>query len=393
MSAKIAFLTAAVSRKAGGLYDAMRFLARSMAEQQESEVKVFGLADRFTALDLGGWGALKVSSFNTRGPSAFGYSPKLSKALYEYSPDVVHAHGLWMYPSVCSLRLHRTRNARVVISPHGMLDEWAIRNGALKKKLAGFAYEGNHLRAASCLHALCNSEAASFREYGLKNPICVIPNGVHLPSSRSAPVAGWRRLLPERAKVLLFLGRIHPKKGLAALIEGWHLAKASSMDSSLWHLVVAGWEDGKHQAELLSMVDALGISGSIHFVGPQFSEEKEATYRSSDAFVLSSFSEGLPMTVLEAWSYGLPVVITPECNLPEGFENNAAIRVDTTPIGISRGLESLFSTPPSELVKIGARGRMLAAERFAWDQSGKQMLEVYRWVLGGRDRPECVIVD
>lgn len=126
--------------------------------------------------------------------------------------SLLHIHGLWMYPSVACMQWSRGKRPYLV-SPHGMLDGWALRNSAWKKILAARLYENRHLRGAACLNALNESEAASIRAYGLRNPVCIVPNGVDLPDQR--PTLGGGE------KVCLFLGRLHPKKGLPALLSAW----------------------------------------------------------------------------------------------------------------------------------------------------------------------------
>jgi poly(glycerol-phosphate) alpha-glucosyltransferase len=127
------------------------------------------------------------------------------------------------------------------------------------------------------------------------------------------------------------------------------------------------------------------------FWGPAFGAEKTQLFRSADAFILPSLSEGLPMAVLEAWAHGLPVVITPECNLSEAFMDEAAIRINPDAQSISVGLEELFSMPDSELQAMGARGRQLVEQRFSWKMIAHQMKQVYDWLVGGGVEPECVI--
>ena len=301
-----------------------------------------------------------------------------------------------------------------MISPHGMLDPWAVRNSRWKKIPAYWLYERAHLHGASVMRALCESEATSFRTFGLKNPIIIIPNGIDLPEEEKG----------ERLKVkgesgkrtLLFLGRIHPKKGLTNLIRAFKQAlddRPSSLDVP-WQLVIAGWDQGGHEAELMKLCEELGLSFShkmhknhkasdqaldarrstlyseVIFWGPAFGDDKKSLLRSADAFILPSFSEGLPMSVLEAWAHGLPVVITPECNLPEGYAADAAIRVETGVESIAQGLDSLFSMSDADLKEMGARGKELVRQKFTWQTVAEEMKQVYDWMLGGGAPPSCV---
>lgn len=387
---KVGFLTASLSRRAGGVYDATRFLARGLHYMPHCQVAAFGLADDDTGQDAAGWGDIRTVAAEVRGPRAFGCAPALADKVDAWAPDVLHAHGLWMYPSAVSRAWSRRWRRPYVVSPHGMLDPWAVRNSRWKKKLAAVLYENAHLRGAACIHALCEAEAQAIRAYGLSNPICVIPNGVELPVEKLAGAPAWASALPAGAKVLLYLGRIHPKKGLRELILGWHLAFTQGGVPDEWHLVIAGWDQGGYELELKTLVDGLCIADRIHFVGPQFDDSKRLTYQMADAFALPSFSEGLPMAVLEAWAYGLPVLMTPQCNLPEGFAAGAALKIEPDADSVAGGLTRLFALPQLERMEMGARGRKLAEARFSWPTIAEQMLSVYRWALGQGERPACV---
>jgi poly(glycerol-phosphate) alpha-glucosyltransferase len=187
---------------------------------------------------------------------------------------------------------------------------------------------------------------------------------------------------------MLFLSRVHPKKGLPALIEA--MAAVPGPEAARWHLVVAGWDQGGHQAELEALAAAKGLNRRVHFVGPVFGEEKRASLAAADAFVLPSLSEGLPMAVLEAWAFRLPVLMTPQCNIPEGARHGAAIEADPTVAGLTEGLLRLAAMPGDELRAMGDSGRALVENHFAWTAIGERMVEVYRWASAGGAAPSCV---
>ena len=391
---KIGVLTMLISRQSGGVLRAVRSLALDLSNVG-CGVSVFSGEDSNTAVDLRHWRALHVTTMARYGPSFFGYMPSLYSALRDAELDLLHTHGLWMYPSVAALRFHRKEKQPLVISPHGMLDPWALRNSAWKKRLAGRFYENAHLRAAACLHALCSSEYESMRAYGLHNPVAIIPNGVDLPGESHDPhQPDWVDLLPAESRVLLFLSRIHPKKGLSNLLHAWARVKHESPSATKpWRLVIAGWQQGRHQEDLERLCVALGLDESVHFVGPQFDERKAACLNRADAFVLPSISEGLPMAVLEAWAYRLPVLMTPQCNLPEGFEAKAAVEMVAEAASIGEALKKLFDMAEFERLEMGDRGRALVEERFTWPAVAASMCAVYAWLLGQGPQPSCVITD
>jgi poly(glycerol-phosphate) alpha-glucosyltransferase len=420
---KAGLLTSSISRKGGGLLHAVCGLALALRERG-LPLEVFSLEDEWANEDTALWHPIFPQTFRVAGPGAFGYAPGLVAGLQSADLDLLHVHGLWMYPSSAALAWQRRSGRRHIVSPHGMLDPWAVNRSRWKKRLVGTLFEGAHLREANCLHALCPSEAEAIRAYGLSNPICVIPNGIDLPESREQKVESrnppWQGQIEPGRKVLLFLSRIHSKKGLVNLIRAWsEIQKAESRKQKAeeWVLAIAGWDEIGHEAELKSLATELAIpwadvrtggttgqdnrttgprsvvSGqwSVVFLGPQFGEDKAVCYQSCDAFILPSFSEGLPMAVLEAWSYGKPVLMTPECNLPEGFAAEGAIRIETTVEGIGGGLRQLFEMSATQRSRMGANGLDLVARQFTWDKIALDMRRVYDWVLGGGPKPGCVI--
>jgi len=394
MSFKVSMLAPYVSRRAGGLMGCVRNLSRFLANEHPLHIDIIGVEDEFTAADGATWEGLSVHIVPSK-HAAFRYAPALLHQLSSLTPDLVHTHGIWTYLSVTAVRWSRS-NGRVtprpyVVSTHGMLDPWALHNSRWKKIIAGFAFERRHLKNAACIHAINRGEAAAIRAFGLKNPICIIPNGVEVPASNAADrTPPWATDMVGNRKVLLYLGRLHPKKGLSILLRGWKEAFKHEKD---WILVIAGWDQGGHRRELEQLTRELKISDSVHFTGPLFGEARDTAYQNADAFILPSLSEGQPLVVLEAWSYACPVIMTQECNLPEGFEKRAAIRMSATVEGAARALEELFALEESALQEIGRRGRDLVTDNFSWSQIASQMFAVYKWMLGRSTPPNCVLFD
>jgi len=378
---RVGFLVSSVSRKAGGLFQSVRGLAKAIASTN-ADVQVFGIRDEQSAVDLQEWQPLSVQAFRPR-VRLWGYSNELVPAMLNADLDILSVHGLWKYCSVGSHRWHRHTGRPYVVHPHGMLEPWAVRNAMWKKRVAALLYENQHLRGAACLRALSEAEAQSIRSYGLTNPICVIPNGVDLPK----PNESNPETRAVNQKTLLYLGRLHPKKNITNLIHACNETFKSHRGSGDdWVLAIAGWDQGGYESEL----KRIATGASVVFLGPQFGADKSKCYRDCDAFILPSLSEGLPMAVLEAWSYAKPVLMTPDCNLPEGFEANAALRIGTTPEEIAAGLRVLREMSDNERSEMGNRGHGLVATKFSWPQIGEQMQAVYQWVLSGGAAPESV---
>jgi poly(glycerol-phosphate) alpha-glucosyltransferase len=384
----VAIVCASVSRAGGGIFPIMQAHARQLTRMGVS-VSVLGLADAFSELDRSTWAPLWPRCMEPvhRG---FAYAPALARALLDVQLDIVHQHGLWLYPSIAVTRWRQRRRRPVVISTQGMLEPWALGSSWAKKAIAAQLFERSNLQLAACLHC-SQAEVEGVRRFGLKNPIAVLPNGIDLPQERvSQARPDW--LASDGRRALLFLGRLHPKKGIRETLDAWALLKATAPDIALaWRLVISGWDDGAHREFLIAHAHALGLADDVLFPGQAFGKEKDAVLANVDAFILASYSEGQPIAVLEAWSHALPVFITRGCNLAEGFTAGAAIEITTNPAELSATLARSLASP--KLASIGLRGRELVAQKFAWEMVVRELLAVYTWLARGGERPACVVLN
>ena len=374
---------ASASRKAGGILPIMQAHARELSRLGYT-VGVHGTRDEFSQADSNSWtwGQLHLVDPLV---SRFAYAPSLDRSLNEASHDIVHQHGLWLYPSIAVSRWRRRWDRPIVISTQGMLESWALANAGHKKRLAAWLFERANLEGAACIHC-SESEVAGIRAFGLKTPIAVIANGVDVPEA-GAKLARPAWLPDDGRRVLLFLGRLHPKKGIRETLEAWAiLAVKHRHITAAWRLVFAGWDDGDH-TKFATHARELGLA-DVLFPGPVYGDEKRAAFAHANAFILASYSEGLPMAILEAWSYGLPVFMTCGCNLPDGFAAGAAVEISTDPAALARVL--LDRLPGADLPAIGMRGRKLVKTQFSWPRIGTQLDAVYQWLARGGPKPDTV---
>lgn len=251
---RLAVVTDCLSREAGGMFDAVRRMTQELHSGGGVAIRVIG-GDDSAGRDLLEWRPLEVEIVKHYGPRSLGYSPELVDALRRHQPSIIEGHGLWKHTSVAVLRASRAIGCPYVVHPHGMLDPWAVRHSYWKKLLADLVYERRHLEGAACLRALNRSEANAFRAYGLRNPICIVPNGVDLPSTnQSSENRDGVRLdhsecgndgvpVLDGQKVLLYLGRVHPKKNIKGLLNAWASLR-TRLGRDHWVLAVAGWDQG-----------------------------------------------------------------------------------------------------------------------------------------------------
>lgn len=362
-------LTGSLSRRAGGLFQSVRSLSQAL-DRQGVAVRVIGLRDADTERDLEAWAPLSPIVVDVAGPAALGHAPGLDAHLC--NTDIVHQHGIWQLWSRAVVRFGRM--GPTMISPRGMLDPWARGNAAWKKRLAWAGWERRNLLRATFLHALAEAEAEAIRAVIPGAPVVVIPNGVTVGAE---PLATKRAVNP---RVCLFMARLHPKKGLARLFDQWAVLPQSTR--AAWRLEIAGPDEIGALAGLEAQVRALGLGDSVRFLGSLHGEAKADALARASAFVLPSYSEGLPIAVLEAWSAGLAVLMTRACNLPEGFEVGAAHEIGDDPADLAAGLAR------ADLPEMGALGRALVASRFDWDRIAARHIEVYRGMAQSNQRAE-----
>jgi glycosyltransferase involved in cell wall biosynthesis len=360
LSYRVALVTHYLNDLGGGVTQVVRDLEHYLSKA--AAVEVFGLNGSTHAF----------SSAKGIGFQRYGLDLTLSRRIVSWKPDIIHLHGIFTFVSHSALVSSGRCDVPLIVSPHGMLDSWALKNSRFKKQVFLALLENRVLKLASRVHALNSAEQFALYEIiNSKNKVCVIPNGISC-------LKVINQKCSEKRFKLLYLGRLHFKKGISELLQGLCLLKRSRPDL-LRNLEVnlVGWGDESYVAQMKRLTRSFGLTDFVYFRGPAFDEDKERYFATADAFILPSFSEGLPMAVLEAWSYALPVLMTPECNLPEGFENQAAMLIRANPESLASSIDVMLETPREKLRAMGRRGLELVRHKFSWDSVTRQYLSMY----------------
>lgn len=274
--------------------------------------------------------------------------------------DITHLHGLWGSHSLGAYLYSIRKNKGLVISPHGMLDKWALEQSKYKKSLSRLIYENKLWGKANYFHALNSNEALSIRELLPTANVVIIPNGVDIPYYKKIDFSSKRKIL--------FLGRLHRKKGIYELLSAWS-ALYSKLKNNI-ELHIAGWGDIDIQEKLKNM-DGVVYHGAVH------GEKKKNLLEICDGFILPSFSEGLPMTVLEAWSYGIPVMMSKACNLDVALKSGFAMEVDPSVDSIKKQLEAFAHMPNDELLALSELSLDFVRKNYDWSIIAEQHYELY----------------
>lgn len=331
-----------------------------------------------------------VRGFAPVGPRFLGYSPAMLRAADEEGNRfrVAHQHGIWTGMSRVTNRLRQRHHVPGVVAPHGSLEPRVVVKSGLKKRLALLGYESKNLKHAACLHATAPGEVSDFRQFGLSNPIAHIPNGISSEWARSVgDAAAFRRefRVPEGKRVLLFMARIAPKKGLPLLLHAFKALQPTVPD---WVLVIVGSDEDGHLAEVTALVAALGLESSVIFTGAIFGAHKRNAFEAAELFVLPSLSEGFPMVVLDALGAGVPSIVTQACEWEVIATQGCGWWVEASVDAIGVALAEGLSRTPGQLTAMGRVARELVVANYAWLGIAKKTSALYRWMVKAADRPE-----
>jgi glycosyltransferase involved in cell wall biosynthesis len=313
-------------------------------------------------------------------------SSGLVRALRDSAPSaaVIHNHGLWLMPNVYAGWEAARARTPLLIAPRGMLSLVALAFSRLKKRAFWNLLQGPVIRKAACMHATSEAEYQEIRAFGLANPVAIIPNGIDLPKPKEKASTSARA-----DRVVLSLGRIHPKKGLDRLVRAWAHVEPQY---PLWKLRIIGPAEAGHDAELRTLTTKLGLS-RVSIEGAIYDAEKQEAYQEADLFVLPTLNDNFAMTIAEALAAGIPAIST------KGAPWSG---LDTQGCGwwIEQGVEPLVAAlqegmamPREELKAMGAKGQTWMARDFSWDRVARKVIAVYRWLSRGSEPPATIRFD
>ena len=293
--------------------------------------------------------------------------------------DILHNNGLWMMPNVYPGRVARKRDIPYIVSPHGTLGEWPFRSGSKVKRLFWPLVQRPALDAVTCFHATAETEYGDIRRMGFRQPVVIIPYGIDVPEYVPKPGGPTR--------TLLYLGRIHPIKGLEFLLRAWGVVQYRFTD---WRLRIVGPNERGHRDEMQRLVENLKLE-RVEFVDPMYSERKLQEYREADLFVLPTRHENFGLVVVEALATGTPSIVTKGAPWSGLESHNAGWWIDVGVDPLVACLEDALSQPAEVLSEMGRKGRNWMVEDFSWVRVGQQMMVTYRWIINGGARPDWVI--
>ncbi|WP_309570412.1 glycosyltransferase [Deinococcus sp.] len=366
-----------LGRSASGVGEAVRALSRAQARRMPVGIV---LQDRPEAtFPLEEAAGIQLHRLPPHRLARFGFHPRFLSDSRLRGYDIVHQHSSWTAHSILSILLSYS-GARIVYTPHSALDPGLSGNGSFRKAVAWAVYERWVLRRAAAIHALSPRELADVRARGIRTPIAVIPNGVDDDVLDRPARPGHLRArlgLPEGRKVLLFMSRVHPVKGIDGLIS--QLAGQPDFRAS-WVLVVAGPGTPAFRAHLDALVQRHGLGDLIFFSEPLYDHDTLDAYDDCDGFVLPSLIEGMPLAVLKAMARRRAVLTTVATPIEEIDTERAGLRSGLSVAEREQALAAFLALDDEELAAMGERGHAAVARTYRWSQVSEMVQALYTWL-------------
>lgn len=374
---RLALTLPTLSPLGGGVAEAARLHVAALADAGFEEISIHTLDISMEKVDRAQWGKARLWLNGFIGPKSYSFAPKMLWTLLRSKPDIVHVHGVWQFHCLAVWLWSKLTGKPYVVTPHGMLEPWIRARSPGLKKAVSTLYQDRFLRGAAGFHLLTDKEVSDVAEYRTGQPADIIRNYVE-PFMSDGARPGWWKAGHEGRRVYLFLGRIHEKKGCMELCDAWE--RLSDEDPAFRHgslLVFCGWNDGLEGFE--ARVESLGRKhGNALFAGPQYGMDKNRSLDAATFFMLPSKSEGLPMAVLEAWAAGKPAILSPECNLPIGYQEGAAFETGFTVETIHASLVRTAGMSDEAIAVAGRKAAALAAREFSADRVRSALVDLYR---------------
>lgn len=296
---------------------------------------------------------------------------RLSRSLARES-EVLHTHGLWLHPNFATSRAAREADKPIVISPRGMLAPWALEQRKMLKRLMWSVVQRQYLADADLIHVTSDEEGEEVRRAGITSPLAVVPNGVDLTEFPLSQLQQARE--PGRRRVILFLSRVHPKKGIDLLLDAWRDVSPRHTDAKL---IIAGPGEPQHiEALRAELKDGRRLSRA-EYIGLVEGVERSRLLATATAVVLPSRNENYGMVVAEALASGTPVITTTNVPWPEINRRRCGWRVQAESVELGAAIDTALSVDSHELDAMGDRGRRLIEESHSTAAAAQQMEAAY----------------
>lgn len=357
---KVIHFIAGIDRKEGGTAEYMRLLGSELKNHLEI---IVATGKSSNPIEISG---VKIKFFETSVLRWFSMLKEFRTFLLYEQPDIVHINGIWSPQNWGFQKKAQELGIKVILSPHGMLEPWIMNQNPWKKNLGLFLYQKRAIQNARFLHATAEMEAVNIQSLGFKTPICIIPNGIDLND-----IKDFKRQYG--TKKIVFLSRIHPKKGIEILLEAWR-----NCDTNGWKLEIAGNGDENYKRLLSQSASDLK---NVDFVGAKYGEDKWDFLRSADVMVLPTHSENFGIVIAEALALGVPVITTEGTPWEDLDIYDCGWWINLSVSNLEKCISKVINTSADELEKMGRNGRKLIAEKYEIKNVANKITDLYKQTL------------
>lgn len=364
----LTFLTS-ISLKGGGPSRSVPMLVKGLAEEgMDVTLMTFRTEDMNThALDGTSAKLYILDGFDQK---------RIEDYVCQEKFDIIQIQSMWDLRYHKLVKIARNHGIPYIITPRGMLEPWSLAQKKWKKKLAMMVYQKADLQKAACIFTTADMEAQHVHDLGIKTFCSVIPNGIE---TEGYPC---RTSMDGVKKQVLFLSRIHVKKGIELLLEAWQSLQNTFPE---WKLVIVGNGEPGYIDSLKQKVRDMSLSDTVEIKDPVFGQAKVDLYQSSSLFVLPSFSENFGMVIAEAMSCGVPVVTTTNCPWEILNETHTGWCIELSSENLENTLKEAMSQDGILLYDMGQRASKLVVENFNYRNVAKRTIELYKKLIEQND--------
>jgi glycosyltransferase involved in cell wall biosynthesis len=297
--------------------------------------------------------------------------------------DLVHIHAIFSYPSTAAMAIARLYNVPYLIRPLGSLCQWSLEQSKKQKEIYLSLTQGllNHSHG---IHFTATPEKEEAKALGLTCPNFILPLGLEISESDAEPKLDLRShfKITNTDPILLFLSRIHPKKGIEPLLEA-----LSQLNNCNFNLILAGSGDADYESKIQQLIADKELTSRVHTIGFVQGSLKKQLLQGSDLFVLTSYSENFGIVVLEALAFGTPTLITSGVALAEWVKTHDlgwVCEPENDAIGVT--IEQALSNP-AELAEKGKRAEILTRKYYSWSVIAQKLARQYQEAIASSDLP------
>lgn len=390
---KVLSFISSLSLNGGGPSRSVPMLVRGLAEEGVNITLMTIRSDDMNTHALEG----SSVSFIALSPSC--YEREMDSYVANGQYDLIQEQSVWERPYHVLTKIARKYNIPYIVTPRGMFEPWSLSQRRWKKKLALALYQKNDLKHAACIFTTAEMEAEHVRALGVDVPMSVIPNGIETDGY------ACRKSMDGVKKQILFLSRIHVKKGIELLIEAFWKVRGERSEvrgerlevggeklevGDDWNVVIVGNGEPEYIESLKLKVENLGMQDCVKILNPVFGDAKVKLYQESAVFCLPSYSENFGMVVAEAMSCGLPVITTTNCPWSILNETQTGWCIDLCVDNLEKALREAMTMEPSELYGMGQKASRLVRENFDYRSVAQKTKRLYEWILTKENKPEFV---